>query len=314
LLFLIGAGTAAISLLLPHPDEGVVVIWALIGLATLVGSALYVAGASVPTGALHAAVAIASLLINLAVLASGAAAGIYSLIFFWIAIYAAYYFEPKLVAAHLCWMLGGYAVALSLVERTADYSLMTRWLIAAITLSVAATMTSRLAVTRGELAFEARADPLTGIPNRRWLHAELDREIARAERQGFHLSSAFLDLDHFKRFNDTHGHAGGDTLLIDAVEAWRRALRPSDFLARFGGDEFVVLLPDTAVDSATQVIERLRDATPSGATASAGVAEWIPGEPAAELLKRADRCLYEAKAAGRRRVVSAGSSAIPSHA
>jgi diguanylate cyclase (GGDEF)-like protein len=108
-----------------------------------------------------------------------------------------------------------------------------------------------------------------------------------------------VDLDHFKAFNDTHGHPTGDLLLRNSVRAWRGHLRAGDLLARYGGEEFVVVLPEAGdAPSAVRAIERVRLATP-GVSASAGVAIWDGREPAAHLIRRADGALYEAKRSGR---------------
>jgi diguanylate cyclase (GGDEF)-like protein/PAS domain S-box-containing protein len=153
-----------------------------------------------------------------------------------------------------------------------------------------------------ELDSQARTDALTGLPNRRWLDDELDRELARAGRLGFELCLALIDLDHFKRFNDRFGHQAGDALLREACQRWRSVLRVSDFLARYGGEEFIVLLPDCGPADARVVVERMRRATPAGQTCSAGIARWNPKEPQVALIARADAALYEAKAAGRDQV------------
>jgi diguanylate cyclase len=156
---------------------------------------------------------------------------------------------------------------------------------------------------------QTRKDPLTELPNRRWLDEELPRELARASRAGVDLCAAMIDLDHFKQFNDDHGHPAGDRLLHASAEQWRSALRASDFLARHGGEEFVVLLPDCSLSDARAVIERLRAATPLGETCSAGVACWDREEPAESLTARADAALYQAKADGRDRTVVADTPA-----
>jgi diguanylate cyclase (GGDEF)-like protein len=148
----------------------------------------------------------------------------------------------------------------------------------------------------------ARTDPLTGVPNRRVWDRALPRELARAARAAAPLSVALLDLDRFKRFNDTHGHQAGDRLLVDAARAWRQSLRTTDLLARYGGEEFALLLPGAGADAATEAIQRLRTRTPGGQTCSAGVARWDGRESGEQLLARADRALYAAKAAGRDRV------------
>ncbi|MFL5866068.1 MAG: diguanylate cyclase domain-containing protein, partial [Thermoleophilaceae bacterium] len=147
-----------------------------------------------------------------------------------------------------------------------------------------------------KLDSQAHTDPLTSLPNRRWLRDELEREMDRAERQEFDLCLALIDLDHFKHYNDRHGHQAGDELLREAAESWRSGLRTSDFLARYGGDEFIALLPACDPEEAKDVIERMRAATPAGLTTSAGIATWDHREPAAALIARADAALYGVKA------------------
>jgi diguanylate cyclase (GGDEF)-like protein len=116
---------------------------------------------------------------------------------------------------------------------------------------------------------------------------------------------AMIDLDRFKRFNDELGHQAGDRLLKEAAAAWRSELRSTDTLARYGGEEFAALLPGCDPDQGVRLLERLRAATPAGQTCSAGVASWDGTEDAAALVARADAALYEAKSAGRDRVVTA---------
>jgi diguanylate cyclase (GGDEF)-like protein len=157
----------------------------------------------------------------------------------------------------------------------------------------------------GELEKLSRTDPLTGAANRRHLDDELEREISRAQRSGSPLTLAFMDLDYFKRFNDTYGHAAGDALLDELVSAWRPVLRSSDLLARIGGEEFVVVLPDTDLDKARQVVERMRQGTPRRQTCSAGIAGYRPGDTAETLVARADCAMYAAKHSGRDRAVVA---------
>ncbi|ACJ00790.1 sensor domain-containing diguanylate cyclase [Rhodospirillum centenum] len=163
---------------------------------------------------------------------------------------------------------------------------------------------------------EARIDPLTGLANRRRLEEQADLEVERARRFGRPLSVLMLDLDHFKRVNDEHGHARGDALMSALATLCRRALRQTDLFARAGGDEFVALLPETALDDATTLAERLRTLVeaepllrgpvPVGATVSIGVATYVAhGRSWAAMLQAADDALYRAKAAGRNRVETA---------
>ncbi|HEU4392673.1 MAG TPA: sensor domain-containing diguanylate cyclase [Solirubrobacterales bacterium] len=149
----------------------------------------------------------------------------------------------------------------------------------------------------------ARSDALTGLPNRRTLDEQLPREMARARRAESHLCLAIVDLDHFKAYNDTHGHLAGDEMLRRCAMAWDSELRAEDTIVRFGGEEFLVVLPDTGAEQAIEIVERLRAATPAGQTCSAGLACWDLVESAEDLVDRADSALYRAKAAGRDQLV-----------
>jgi diguanylate cyclase (GGDEF)-like protein len=145
----------------------------------------------------------------------------------------------------------------------------------------------------------ARHDELTGLPNRRVLGEQLDRELTSSSRHDRPMSVIMLDLDHFKRYNDTHGHQAGDRLLVSVAAAWAGEVRSIDLIARYGGEEFIVILPDCAVDEAIITADRLRHVIPGGATASAGVATLEIGDSSAQLIGRADHALYHAKASGR---------------
>jgi diguanylate cyclase (GGDEF)-like protein/PAS domain S-box-containing protein len=149
----------------------------------------------------------------------------------------------------------------------------------------------------------ARHDALTGLPNRRSLDELLPREMARARRAESPLCLAIVDIDRFKTYNDTHGHLAGDAVLRDCAIVWDSQLRGADSIVRFGGEEFVIVLPDCGIGVAAEILERLRDCTPSGQTCSAGLACWDFTEPAESLLNRADAALYEAKAGGRDRLI-----------
>jgi len=159
------------------------------------------------------------------------------------------------------------------------------------------------------LADLARTDSLTGLANRRALDESLIRELDRADRTGQPLSVALIDMDHFKRFNDERGHQAGDWLLAETARAWTRELRPTDTLGRYGGEEFVVVLPNCTAAAALHAIERLRGVVPAGQACSAGLATRKPGESYDKLIKRADSALYVAKRSGRNRTVAAASSA-----
>ena len=162
---------------------------------------------------------------------------------------------------------------------------------------------------------KALIDPLTGLPNRAAWSERLDYEVNAWHQRGDSLSLAMLDLDHFKRINDGYGHLAGDKVLKIIANVLSKRLRPTDFIARFGGEEFVLLMPDSALADALAVGEVLREAIaacpfhfkgePVTITVSMGVAQFQPGERSDLALKRADEALYRAKAAGRNQVQAA---------
>lgn len=162
---------------------------------------------------------------------------------------------------------------------------------------------------------KALLDPLTGLPNRAAWSERLDYEVNAWHQRGNSLSLAMLDLDHFKRINDGYGHLAGDKVLKIIANVLSKRLRPTDFIARFGGEEFVLLMPDSALADALAVGELLREAIaacpfhfkgePVTITVSMGVAQFQPGERSDLALKRADEALYRAKAAGRNQVQAA---------
>ena len=162
---------------------------------------------------------------------------------------------------------------------------------------------------------KALLDPLTGLPNRAAWSERLDHEVNAWHQRGNSLSLAMLDLDHFKRINDGYGHLAGDKVLKIIANVLRKRLRSTDFIARFGGEEFVLLMPNSSLADALAVGEVLRAAIeacpfhfkgePVTVTVSMGVAQFLPGERSDLALKRADAALYRAKAAGRNRVQAA---------
>lgn len=167
-----------------------------------------------------------------------------------------------------------------------------------------------------ELKYMAETDPLTGLNNRRRYEALFEQERKRTRRYGNHLSLFVLDIDLFKNINDTHGHTTGDAVLQQTAALCRRCLRESDIIGRLGGEEFVVLLPDTPLSGAVRVAERIREKIAETAfaseedglrfqvTATIGVAELGPEDRNADdMIRRADGALYRGKKAGRNRVV-----------
>jgi diguanylate cyclase (GGDEF)-like protein/PAS domain S-box-containing protein len=427
-----GAGLVFLSLALPHPSGGDETALMLTAAAmALVGVLSMSFVGRIPRAGVHALIAASVAVTGLLIYEAGAAVGQYGTIWVWAILIASYFFPRRVAALHLAWLLAVYAVALDLVENTAGYSPLTRWLFTFVSLGVvmllitavvnaqaradkrarrffdlshdmlctmddegrcrevnqawtrhlgysaeelhgmrlldlthpddheralaealslyrtgsSASLETRVRakdgswhwlrtsstlaedeglvyarstdVTQlkliegerekllGEVQDLARHDALTGLPNRRVLQEVLPREMARARRGESPLSLAIVDIDHFKRYNDTHGHLAGDEVLRACAREWDEALRGADVLVRFGGEEFLVLLPDTDLDTAAEIVERLRAKTPMEQTCSAGLACWDGTESIDDLLRRADDALYLAKAGGRNQLAQA---------
>ena len=184
-------------------------------------------------------------------------------------------------------------------------------------LLLAATVLSTAIVVRARgLRQLSVRDRLTGLCNRGYFDERLEQELDRARRTGLPLSIAVIDVDHFKAFNDTHGHLAGDAALREVAAVLRRGVRSGDVAARYGGEEFVVLLPETAPEAAAERLDRLRESVaalrialprvtlPGRITISAGIGTWpADGDAADAVVFEADRRLFVAKARGRDRVV-----------
>lgn len=425
-LLIVGAGLVFLSLALPHPsgaDEAALLVTA--GGMALAGLVAMALAGRIPFAGVHAIIAAAVAVTGLLIYESGAAVGQYGTIWVWAILIASYFFPRRIAIVHLVWLLAVYAVTLGLVENTAGYSPLTRWIFTLVSMTVVMLLVTgivnaqaradkrarrffelshdmlctmdeegrcrevngawsrhlgysseelrgkrlldfthpddheralaeamslfktgsssvletrvrakdgswhwlrtsstfakdeRLVYARstdvtqlkliegerekllGEVQNMARHDALTGLPNRRFLHELLPREMARARRNESTLCLAIIDIDHFKSYNDTHGHLAGDEVLRACAREWDGVLRGADTLVRFGGEEFLVLLPDTEPGEAAEIVERLRRRTPLEQTCSAGLALWDGVEDIDDLLRRADEALYLAKAGGR---------------
>jgi len=157
----------------------------------------------------------------------------------------------------------------------------------------------------------ATTDPLTKIYNRLKLNELLAFEVKKSDRYKLPLSLIMLDIDHFKDINDTHGHDVGDDVLVKLCESITEAIRETDIFARWGGEEFMIMLPNTSIDGAKKMAENLRktiESTNFGkagtVTASFGVSEYVPDSNMREMLKKVDDALYAAKRAGRNTVIA----------
>jgi diguanylate cyclase (GGDEF)-like protein len=172
---------------------------------------------------------------------------------------------------------------------------------------------------REELESQSVRDPLTGLYNRRVLEASLHREILRARRKGHSVSVVFIDLDHFKKFNDTFGHAAGDEVLMTMGKMFQEYFRGEDVVCRYGGEEFAIVMPEARAGDAAARAEGLRAKAENlslqfhgqkldRVTLSIGIAAYPQhGTTRDSLLRAADECLYRSKSAGRNRITVAES-------
>jgi diguanylate cyclase (GGDEF)-like protein len=220
-----------------------------------------------------------------------------------VAALAAFFFGPLVLVGGAEYPLSQYRAGLLFVAVSAIVGFTTQGLVGAVR-SQAHEAVRREHHGRDLLARMtdiAITDPLTGLPNRRAWETRLHQAMIEDEPGAL----ALLDFDRFKSYNDENGHPAGDRLLRETAAAWRDELRVADLLARIGGDEFALLLPETSMADASAAVERLRGRVPYPQSCSAGIVERRPGEAADSLIARADAALYRAKTAGRDRTTVA---------
>jgi diguanylate cyclase (GGDEF)-like protein len=252
-------------------------------------------------------------LISFVIYTSGENSSAYTMFYLWIVLYAFYFFRMPQAVAQLFLVGLAYGAVLHFKEEIVAPG--TRWLIAVATLAVAgiliALLKNRVETLVTRLSQTARTDPLTGLLNRRGFDESFESELERARRSGQPLGVVLLDLDHFKAVNDNFGHEMGDDALQRVSGAVRATKRRIDSAARFGGEEFALLLPYSDVEGSAVMSERIRkqvldafQGEPYELTVSLGVASFpTDGLTPEDLLRAADRALYTAKRQGRNRSV-----------
>jgi diguanylate cyclase (GGDEF)-like protein len=269
-------------------------------LVTVVGSFLLVSsvillrfGAALPPWGLQA-VAVAGTLINTLLVSActtnyGATLNCFA--FLWVAIYAGQFFEQRAVRFQCALIVIGSGVGLAI---SGIPGMVTAWVLVAGSATLAGEALARL---NTRLRAQLITDPLTGLLNRAGFVGAAERLRALADREGLPVSIALIDLDQFKQVNDLQGHAAGDELLVDLGRDWQEELRGSEVLARFGGDEFALVIAGSGRAGAEDALRRLR--TASAADWSVGVVEWWRGESLDRAMARADEELYRAKHSAR---------------
>ncbi|WP_233225382.1 bifunctional diguanylate cyclase/phosphodiesterase [Nocardia sp. MDA0666] len=270
--------------------------------ALLLGVSLLIWGPRQPHWVHHGYVAVATVLVTIAVHWFPNTVGAITLAAFYVfvAADAAIFFAWRLAGAHV-----GFAVVLCLwVVPSRGLPWWSGIIPAGITVGVGIVVGI---LTR--MASDADIDTLTGLLNRRGFDRALNSAIGHAGRTGQGLALVLVDLDRFQKINDHLGHRAGDAVLQRVGDAWSKLLGPDQVLARYGGDAFALLLPNTTEQAAILLTEQLRAAVTTGC--SAGVTSWQPGESGSLLVSRADVGLYRAKQAGRNRTVLESSRQLP---
>ncbi|WP_332838907.1 putative bifunctional diguanylate cyclase/phosphodiesterase [Nocardia bovistercoris] len=271
-------------------------------IALVLGLTLLIWGPRMPHGIHHAYVAIATVLVTVAIHSFPNTVGAISLAAFYVfvACDAALFFRWSQASAHLA-----FAMVLCLcVLPTRGLEWWSGLIPAGVTFGVGVVVGI---LTR--MASEADIDVLTGLLNRRGFDRALNSAIEAATRSGQGLSLVLVDLDRFQKINDHLGHRAGDAVLQRVADTWADLIAPDQRLARYGGDAFALLLPNTTEQAAILLTEKLRAAVTTGC--SAGVTSWQPGESGSLLVSRADVGLYRAKQAGRNRTVLESSRQLP---
>jgi diguanylate cyclase (GGDEF)-like protein len=321
-LYLIGCAMTVAGVVLPHSAKadvgGFCVLAAVMG---LVGVALLRWASRLPESSYAAVMLLGSVIISLSLYFNGERVGGHSagnqVLYIWIALYCGYFFSRAVIALQLLAVAGLYGVALVAIE--AGPVGLTRWMITVVMVFATAELVHALKARNDRLVQRlvdaARTDSLTGLANRQAFDERLVQELARSRRTGTPTSLVVADIDRFKEINDTRGHPVGDKALVAIADAARQIARHTDLIARVGGDEFALILPDTALTGAYRLAERLRREAGwnhTGLSVSFGVAQSGDGlHKPDELVAAADEALYRAKRAGRNQTSLARSAPAP---
>ncbi|WP_211262292.1 GGDEF domain-containing protein [Nitriliruptor alkaliphilus] len=299
LLWLVGGATTLLVVVLPHPPalhRGVMLV---IGLtAPVVAGVIYRLREVLPRGVYPWLLGTGSGITTVLVAAGGGGSASVSLSFFyiWVVIFAVLFFPPVIAAVEIAIAAVAYG---AVMVWTGSFTSGTFTAVEPTVLGAVIATSCAVILLLSHAREASEIDPLTGIANRRGLDRVLAMAMEQAALHEDPLVVAIIDIDHFKQINDQHGHGAGDSILQEIVEGWTRVVRAGDTIARFGGDEFVLVLPECSLLEADAILERLRLVAPDGISCSLGSARFWPGDSASLLISRADAALYTAKRLGR---------------
>jgi diguanylate cyclase (GGDEF)-like protein len=306
IMFFMG-GTAGMVTLLTSRDANLNlgVGWSITGAAYLMVVLLWWGGGVLPEWAPPFAAAIGTVMISVAICVGGATGGaVFPLIYIWGALYSFTFFTRRVAIFQICWIAVGFTSAAYISGHVP----------LAYVITVLFTILAQAPFVRflvSEIVELGRVDALTGIANRRAFDEQMEYVRRDVQRSGRSNAVIMIDVDHFKQYNDNRGHLDGDQFLRDVSTAWKEVLRDNDLLARFGGEEFVVLLRDCPIEGALECADRLRSVVPGGMTCSAGVAAFQSDEDNNTLMARVDLALYRAKTEGRNQTIRADEKLPP---
>ena len=317
LLFGTGAILLLFTLLLPQAgpeDRNEPVLLAVAGVGFLVAAALLISFARTPMWLLTVVPAAGTVLVGVVISSAGSdAATSYALYFAWVVVAAATFLGRAATAAHGAFAVAVYDIGTRVSGPDAVPSPLALAMLAGSAAAIGVVIAGLSAQVRrfvAELESDARTDPLTGLDNRRALREGFAQELGRSDRTRRPLALILLDLDRFKRYNDSHGHPAGDDALRRLARILNRVTRTTELAARTGGEEFAIVAPETDSAGAVVLAERVRTAVETefaddrpGLTVSLGIAVREPGGLGfRDLFASADRALYAAKELGRNRV------------
>lgn len=296
LLYLGGAAMCAlVALFPPFPDTPVAFARACTAASLAGASIIWFAGRHWRAPTIHGAL-VFHILVSTALLALSASAQgavTVAFIYVWVALYVGTFSSLRVARGYVAFIVTMLATGTALNIHLTGPIAVNVWVVGSVTTATGTEVYGRLLQRLQRLT---TIDPLTGAYNRTGFELIADRARATARRQGESIALAVVDLDDFKHINDAQGHAVGDTLLAQLVKGWQAAIRPSDTIIRYGGDEFVVLMPGTSAEEVPQVLERMRGGSPVKWTA--GWTDIDPDEPLETAIDRADRSMYSRKSGG----------------